>query len=426
MTHSILGWVLAGVLATGLAAVAGAPGGRPLPPADDLPPRWELPDPLVTFDGRRVRNAAQWERERKPELRRLFQHYMYGFLPPPPGNTRGTVVRENPRALGGKATLREVTVRFGPEAAPPIHLLLLLPNDRPKPVPVFLGLAFCGNHAVTDEPGVRVPDGWMYPRQPGVVSNRATEAGRGGQKDVWNPELILARGYGLATFYNGDVDPDLPDFSDGIHPHYRTAGTPFGRQEWGTIAAWAWGMHRAVDYLVTVPEVDGRRIAAVGHSRNGKAALVAAAFDERIALAIPNQAGCGGTAPSRGKVGESVTRINTSFPHWFCDEFPTFNDRPERLPFDQHSLVALVAPRPVLFTNAIEDSWANPFGQFEVLKAASPVYRLLGGEGLGSDTPPEMGRLLDSRLGYFIRPGVHSMTRRDWEVYLDFADRHLR
>jgi hypothetical protein len=181
-----------------------------------------------------------------------------------------------------------------------------------------------------------------------------------------------------------------------------------------------------VDYLVTDPDVDGRRIAAVGHSRNGKTALLAAAFDERIALAIPHQAGCGGTAPSRGKIGESVQQINEGFPHWFNGEFKEFNEAPERLPFDQNALVALCAPRAVLFSNAEEDQWANPAGQFEVLRAADPVYRFLGAEGLGAERVPELGKLLDSRLGYFIRKGKHAMTAEDWGVFLDFADKNLR
>src|SRR5439155_23363292 len=154
-----------------------------------------------------------------------------------------------------------------------------------------------------------------------------------------------------------------------------------------------------------------KRIAVVGHSRNGKAALVAAAFDERIALAIPLQAGCGGTSPSRGKIGESVQRINTSFPHWFNGQFKKFNEQPDRLPFDQHCLIALCAPRPVLLPNAEEDLWANPGGQLELAKAAAPVYKLLGAEGIAPDAKPEMSKLIDSRVGYFIRPGKHAMAR---------------
>ena len=195
-----------------------------------------------------------------------------------------------------------------------------------------------------------------------------------------------------------------------------------------TVACWAWGVQRAVDYLTTDPSIDAARIAAVGHSRLGKTVLLAAAFDERIALAVPNQAGCGGTGPSRHSdpKAEGVKRINTSFPHWFCANFKAFNDDPSKLPFDQNCLAALCAPRPLLFTNAAEDLWANPAGQFEVLKAASPAYRLLGVEGLGAKSVPPAGKLLDSRLGYFIRPGKHGMTSLDWTAYMDFADKWMK
>ena len=397
---------------------------KPLPAVSELKANPEMPDPLVMLDGERVKDKRQWERERRPELKRLIQHYMYGFAPPAP-RIRAKVERVNPSLFNSKATLKEVTLRFGSDSAPPIHLMVITPNDRRGPVPAFLGIAFCGNQAIVDDPKVRMAQGWMY-NGAGVVDNRATEATRGTQKDTWPAEMIVERGYALATFYNGDVDPDVNDFTNGIHPHYMKPGqTKLGPHDWGAIAAWAWGMQRALDYLVTDRAIDRRKIAAIGHSRNGKTALLAAALDDRFAMAIPNQAGCGGTAPSRGKIGESVARINSSFPHWFNDAFPEFNDRPELLPFDQNALVALIAPRPVLFSNAEEDTWANPAGQFDVLKAADGVYRFLGVEGLASQQMPPMSKLMNSRLGYFIRPGKHSMTRLDWDAYLAFADRHL-
>jgi hypothetical protein len=391
------------------------------PEVSKMPPRPELPDPLVLFNGERVTTQKQWRELRRPELKALFEHYMYGVAPPAPEKVVGRVERADPRALGGRATLKEITVSFGPPAVPAIHLLLVLPNDRRGPAPVFVGMNFCGNHAVVKDPAVRLPTAWMYPHLPGVKDNRATEAGRGTQVDVWALDDVIARGYAVATFYSGDIDPDRPDVREGVQPHYRARGA----YDWGTIAAWAWGVRRAVDYLRTDRDLDRDRIAVVGHSRLGKTALLAAAFDERIALAIPHQAGCGGTAPSRGKVGESVKQINEAFPHWFNATFKEFNDRPDRLPFDQNCLVALVAPRPVLLTNAVEDTWANPEGQFEVLRAADPVYRLLGTEGLQARQMPPPGRLEGGRLGYYIRPGKHSMGRTDWKVFLDYADKHL-
>jgi hypothetical protein len=378
------------------------------------------------WSGERITTREQWVTKRRRELRALFQHYMYGYLPPAPEKISSQVERTDPQALGGKATLKEVTIAFGPPEVPRIHLLLVLPNSRKRPAPVFLGMNFCGNHTLVRDPAVRLPTAWVYDHCPGVKNNRATDAGRGAQIDVWAIEQSIDRGYAVATFYSGDIDPDRPDVRQGLQAHYPEKGpTKPGPHAWGTIAAWAWGLHRAVDYLVTDKDIDRDRIAVVGHSRLGKTALLAAAFDERIALAIPLQAGCGGTAPSRGQVGESVRQINKGFPHWFNGTFKEFNDRPDRLPFDQHSLVALVAPRPVLFSNAVEDTWANPEGQFQVLRAADPVYRLLGVEGLEAERMPEPGKLVASRLGYFIRPGKHSMTKGDWKVFLDFADKHL-
>jgi hypothetical protein len=269
----------------------------------------------------------------------------------------------------------------------------------------------------------------MYDSCRGTAAGRATEEARGSQAEDWALDQTIGRGYALASFATSDIDPDRVDASGELAA--QLARTEPGRvprpptRDRGTIALWAWGIHRAVDYLVTDPDLDSKRIAVVGHSRNGKTALLAAAFDERIALAIPHQAGCGGTAPSRGKVGESVEQINNGFPHWFNAEFKKFAAAPERLPFDQHCLLALCAPRPVLFSNAVEDTWANPDGQFEMLRAAEPVYRFLGAGGLESPAKPEVGKLSGGTLGYFIRPGKHSMTRDDWKTFLDFADRHL-
>ena len=396
------------------------------PPVDALPSQPKLPDPLVMFDGQRVKTPDEWREKRRPELKRLFEFYMYGQAPAAPDNLKAKVERVAADYFGGKATKKEVTITFGPPGTPAIHLLLVAPNRRSAPAPVFVGTNFHGNHTLVADPSVALPEAWVPDRTPGAKDHRATDEGRGTEIGVWNLEGSIDRGYAVATFYCGDVDPDKPDFSDGVHSHYFKAGqTKPGPHEWGTIAAWAWGISRAVDYLVTDRDLDRERIAVVGHSRLGKTALLAAAMDERIALAIPLQAGCGGTAPSRGKVGESVKQINDRFPHWFCDTFKQFNDAVDRLPFDQHSLVALVAPRPVLFANAVEDQWANPDGQFEVLKAADPVYRFLGVDGLGADKLPPTDKLIGGRLGYFIRPGKHSMTLTDWEAFWDFADRQF-
>jgi hypothetical protein len=381
------------------------------------------------FDGRAVSSPDQWFKERRPELQALFQHYMYGAIPPKPANTQVKLVGEHRDFLAGKATLKFLTLQTGPASAnaPQIDLMLVVPNARPGPAPVFLAINFCGNHALTEDPRVPLGRGWMGTSCKGCTNGTATDDARGSQATNWPLAEIVRRGYALATFHNGDVDSDRKDVSDGIYA-WLAGGDPSKNKpaNRGTIAAWAWGFHRCVDYLVTEPSLDARRIAALGHSRNGKTALLAAAFDERIAIAFPHQAGCGGSAPSRGKSGESVKAINDHFPHWFNARFKQFNDAPERLPFDQHCLVALCAPRPVLFSAAEEDQWANPAGQFQVLQAVDPVYRFLGAEGLAAKGIPPHRQLVASRLGYYIREGKHSMTADDWTVFMNFADRQWR
>lgn len=434
-------------LAIGL--LASSVSAQSFPAFADLKPQAELPNPLVTLSGKKVESKEEWEKTRRPELQQLFQHYMYGKLPAKP---EGMIVKQlfvEPNYLQGKATLRELLVRFsvpGKAAKNDIeysrhklHVLLVTPNERVSPAPVFIGLNFCGNHALVESDKVHIPETWVYKSCKGVENDHATPAGRGSQADAWNVDLIIERGYALASFYSGDIDPDTADFSDGIAAELKP-DMKFTSDDPGTIACWAWGFHRVIDALQLKEQepnpagriLDLKKIAVVGHSRNGKTALFAAAMDPRIALAIPSQAGCGGTAPNRvsevlrasNKV-ETVKRINTSFPHWFCDEFTNFNDEPQRLPFDQNCLAAICAPRPVLFANAVEDTWANPDGQLDVLKAAAPAYALYGKKGIAADAKPEMDKLIGHELGYFIRAGKHSMNRQDWGAFLDFADKHF-
>jgi hypothetical protein len=391
------------------------------PPAAQLPPNPDSPDPLAMFNGQPVATPRQWFARRRPELKSLFQHYMYGWFPPP-AKVRATVTYRDTNFFGGKATLKLVSLKFGPPEAPVIHLMLVAPNRRRGPAPVFLGMNFSGNHTLLADTNVPLASSWMAGNPPYVTNHRATEAGRGTETHVWELEQSIDRGYAVATYYYGDVEPDTTNAQGGVR---ETIRLPRADDDWGAVAAWAWGLQRAVDYLARDRDIDRRRIALVGHSRLGKACLLAAAFDDRIALVIPLQAGCGGTAPSRGRVGESVKRINTSFPHWFCDVFKQFNDQPQLLPFDQHCLIALCAPRPVLLGAAVEDTWANPVGAFDMLRAADKVYRFLGAEGLAATALPATNTLVDSNLGYFIRPGKHSMTKEDWKCFLDFADKHL-
>jgi len=390
-------------------------------------PSYALPDPLVRESGEAVSHIEDW-RSRRDEILELFRTHVYGHSPGAPDSMHSERLSSEPAALGGRAVREQVRLRFGQRSTPRVDVLIYRPAAATGTVPAFLGLNFFGNHSIHADPSIFLSDQWMPgDREHGIEEHRATERSRGTAASRWPVEAIVERGYALVTAYCGDLDPDYDDgFRNGVHPlFYRVRQSRPDPDQWGGIGAWAWGLSRILDFLESYTAIDHRRVAVLGHSRLGKTALWAAAQDERFALAISNDSGCGGAALSRRRFGETVEAITTVFPHWFARNFERYAGREDALPVDQHMLLALVAPRPLYVASAALDLWADPRGEFLAAKAAEPVYQLLGAGGLGADRMPEVDQPTGNVLAYHVRTGGHDLSRWDWLQYLSFADRHL-
>lgn len=389
-----------------------------------LVPEYELPDPLVMADGTPVKDAGQWYSERRPELLRLFESEMFGRAPGRPADLHFELVSCDDGAFAGTAVRKEVNIYFTKGKDHYMRLLLYVPKDAAGKVPVILGANFKGNAAVTYDTGISLPDSAQIARY-GVYK----EPVRGAMDGRWPVGMILARGYALATFFKGDIDPEFDDsFRNGVHGlFYRDGQTYPDPDEWGTIAAWAWGYSRALDYLETDPDVDATRVSTVGHSRLAKTALWAAVVDPRFAMAYPNNSGCGGVALSRRAFGETLETIIRHYHYWFCANFWKYACHESEMPFDQHELLALMAPRPVYVASGEHDNWSDPKGEFLSVVEASKVYDFLGLGGVGvTEMPGPWKPQNTGRIGYHMRSGPHDITTYDWAKFLDFADRFLK
>lgn len=379
-------------------------------------PPYTLPDPLASAAGESIATAEAWRSKRRPELLALFAEQMYGKAPDKPRQMNFRVLAEDADLFDALATRLDVELEIeAAQRGAALRFTVLLPNRAQRPVPVFLGVLLFDTQKPLPEPAVPV-------ELRGQPKPSASQVSRVGQETA---KEILRRGYAIVTLDIEHLCPDsAAEFRRGIYRlHAPGAEGPPGPTEYGALAAWAWGLSRALDYVGTRPELDARRAIAIGHSRRGKAALWAAAQDERFAAVVSNNSGCGGAALSKRVFGETVAIINRSFPHWFCGNFKYYNDREPELPIDQHELIALAAPRGVYVASAEDDAWADPKGEFLAALGAEPVYRLLGAPGLGTSEMPAVDRPVGERLRYHVRRGQHALADYDWRQYLDYADR---
>lgn len=366
-------------------------------------PEYELPDPLISPEGNHVTTAQQWNASQRSEILNRFRDYVYGHRPETEYKMSFEETGSVQDAFGGIATGRQIMAKVSIGARSfQFPFTWFTPNKVSKPVPAVVVI---NNRQFISLEQAAAP-----------VDAEAAE--------FWPVQRIIERGYATATFFTSNVDPDRADgYAEGLRAFFVENKEP-EYSDWRCLSAWGWAASRIHDYLLTRKEIDPAKIMVAGHSRGGKTALWAAAEDSRFAVAFSNNSGCGGAALSRRAYGETVARITANFPHWFCPGFAEYANREDDIPVDQHELIALIAPRAVYVTSADEDLWADPRGEYLSVVHARPVFQLLGLESIsGEEMPPLNQPRITGKTGYHIRSGKHDLTRRDWEWFLDFADR---
>ena len=415
------------VLLTGLpvigqpAAPRAVVAGIPVNYDEALVGSYTLPDPLVLANGKPVRDAKTWNGQRRPEIVRLFEENEYGRAPERPAGMSFEVFEQATPALDGKAIRRQVTVYFSKDkTGPKMDLLIYLPAGATKPVPLLLNVSFSANSSTVDDPGIRPGEVWGR-------DQKRVPAPKAGIGRI-NPVPFLSAGIGVATVYYGDIDPDfLGGVPYGVRALYLKPGqTEPAADEWGSIAAWGWGLSRAMDYLETDKNVDAKRVAIEGVSRLGKTVMWAGAHDTRFAMVIASCSGEGGAALSRRNYGETIAHLvePTRYPYQFCANYGKFAQHVGQLPVDAHMLVALIAPRPVLLQTGDKDMWSDPKGEFLAAVAAAPVFRLLGKQGLDTDQMPAAGEAILHTIGYQMHSGGHGTIPSDWDLFVKFMQMH--
>jgi hypothetical protein len=385
---------------------------------------YKLPDPLTLADGKPVRDAKTWTGKRRPELIRLFEENQYGRAPGRPKDMSFEVSDKGTPAMGGKAIRKQVTIYFSADKnGPKEDMVIYLPPNTTKPVPLFLALNFAPNTSTFDDPDLKLGEMWNAREKKKVPATRTGNFGRMRVDD------LLAKGIAVAGIYYGDIDPDfLGGVGMGVRAKYLKPGqTEPAPDEWGSISAWAWGLSRAMDYLETDKSIDPKRVAIYGVSRLGKTVMWAGARDTRFAMVIASCSGEGGAALSRRNYGETIAHLTapTRYPYQFAANYAKYAAEVDKFPVDAHMLVALMAPRPVFLQTGDGDGWSDPRGEFWAAVAAAPVYKLFGKEGLGTDKMPEAGQPILNSIAYHMHAGGHGTIPSDWPVFVQYMSTHL-
>lgn len=391
---------------------------------EELMPKHTLEQPLL--NGKMpIKDVLTWKEKRK-KIYHFFETQVYGKTPT---SWKGTkIISEKSKYVhDNKVIMQQLKIQLT-DHGPIVNTIIFKPNSIGTH-PAFMGLNFKGNHTIHNDSDIDITSSWVRnDKKTGLTNNKARAKDRGISSSRWPVELVTQQGFALISTYYGDIDPDFDDgFKNGIHAAIKagTSALP-AKDEWGSISAWSWGLSRILDALDESTNIKTDEVFVIGHSRLGKTALWSGVRDPRFAGAIVNNSGCGGAAPSKRGFGETVSRINTNFPHWFADNFLQYSNNEAALPYDQHHLVAICAPTPVYIASATKDLWADPKGEFLSAKLASPVYELMTGSGLGISDFPNPNTPSIGRVSYHLREGKHDITEYDWKCYIQFAEKFIK
>jgi len=386
---------------------------------------YTLPDPLILNNGSKVKDKNTWLNKRRPEILKLAEENQFGIVPGKPADMHFEVFDKGTPAFDGKAIRKQVTVYFSKDTIHKMDLLIYLPANAKKPVPLLLAISFSPNSSTVDDPGVKPglvwgKDGKRIPAPPA--------RGGIGKLDV---NKFISKGLGIATVYYGDIEPDFKEgIKYGIRGQYLKPGMTYtADNEWGAIAAWSWGLSRAMDYLETDKDVDAKRVAVTGASRLGKTALWTGARDTRFAVVIASISGESGASLSRRNYGETVKHMTDTsrFFYQFAPVYHSYADRVNELPVDGHMLISLIAPRPLLLQTGDTDFWSDPKGEFLAAVAAEPVYKLFGEKGPGTAKMPAAGEAtMLNDLGYYMHSGGHAVLPTDYDVFVTYLQKYLK